>query len=139
MTGRPLPLSPRSGAAIAATSAVGLLAFFWPMLVPRGSELLAHASDAPVLFGLLVPLLLAVTLTLVGDGAMGAKAVALLGILAATAAALRAVGAGVAGLEPIWIVIVVLPVLILIAIPIVLIVVGIRWLVRRARNRRRAG
>ena len=106
MTGRPLALSPRSGAAIAATSTVGLLAFFWPMIVPRGSELLAHASDAPVLFGLLVPLLLAVTLTLVGDGAMGAKAVALLGILAATAAALRAIGAGVAGLEPIWIVIV---------------------------------
>jgi energy-coupling factor transport system substrate-specific component len=106
MTSRPLPLSPRSAAAIVATSAVGLLAFCWPMLVPRGSELLAHATDAPVLFGVLVPLLLAVTLTLVGDGAMGAKAVALLGVLAATAAALRAIGAGIAGLEPIWIVIV---------------------------------
>lgn len=103
---RPVALSPRSALAIAATSAVGALAFFWPMLAPRGSELLAHASDAPVLFGLLVPLLLAVTLSLVGDGAMGAKAVALLGVLAATAAALRAVGAGIAGLEPIWIVVV---------------------------------
>ncbi len=103
---RPLPLSARSAAAVVATSAVGLLAFFWPMVVPRDAELLAHASDAPILFGLLVPLLLAVTLTLVADGAMGAKAVALLGILAATAAALRAIGAGVAGLEPIWIIVV---------------------------------
>jgi energy-coupling factor transport system substrate-specific component len=101
-----IPLSRRSALAIAATSAVGLLAFLWPLLAPRGSELLAHASDAPLLFGVLVPLLLAVTLSLVAEGAMGAKAVALLGVLAATAAALRAIGAGIAGLEPIWIVVV---------------------------------
>ncbi len=103
---RAIPLSRRSTAAIAATSVVGLLAFVWPMLAPRGSELLAHATDAPLVFGLLVPLLMAVTLSLVADGAMGAKAVALLGVLASTAAALRALGAGIAGLEPIWIVIV---------------------------------
>jgi energy-coupling factor transport system substrate-specific component len=101
-----LPLTRRSVGAIAATSVVGLLAFLWPMLAPRGSELLAHASDAPLVFGLLVPLLLAVTLSLIAEGALGAKAVALLGVLAATAAALRALGAGIAGLEPIWIVIV---------------------------------
>lgn len=106
MTARAIPLSVRSAAAIAATSIVGLLGFLWPLLAPRGSELLAHATDAPLLFGLLVPLLMAVTLSLVSEGAMSAKAVALLGVLAATAAALRALGAGIAGLEPIWIVIV---------------------------------
>ncbi len=106
MRTRALPLSARSAAAVAATSAVGVLAFLWPMLASRGSELLAHANDAPLIFGMLVPLLMAVTLSLVADGAMGAKAVALLGVLAATAAALRALGAGIAGLEPIWIVIV---------------------------------
>ncbi len=103
---RAIPLSRRSTTAIAATSAVGVLAFGWPMLAPPGSQLLAHASDAPVIFGLLVPLLLAVALSVMADGAMGAKAVALLGVLAATAAALRAIGAGIAGLEPIWIVVV---------------------------------
>lgn len=106
MNARAIPLSPRSAAAIGATSAVGLLGFIWPMLAPRGSELLAHAADAPLLFGLLVPLLLAVALSLVSEGAVGAKAIALLGVLAATAAALRAIGAGIAGLEPIWIVVV---------------------------------
>ncbi len=106
MSTRAFALSTRSLAAIAATSAVGLLAFAWPMLAPRGSQLLAHAADAPLVFGLLVPLLLAVTLSLVSEGTMGAKAIALLGLLAATAAALRALGAGIAGLEPIWIVIV---------------------------------
>jgi energy-coupling factor transport system substrate-specific component len=106
MSPRAIPFSRRSAAAVAATSLVGLLAFLWPMLAPRGSEILAHATDAPLVFGLLVPLLMAVTLSLVADGAIGAKAVALLGVLAATAAALRALGAGIAGLEPIWIVIV---------------------------------
>jgi energy-coupling factor transport system substrate-specific component len=106
MSARAIPLSPRSAAAIAATSVVGALAFAWPMLAPPGSQLLAHASDAPMVFGLLVPLLLGVALSLVLDGAMGAKAVALLGVLAATAGALRALGAGIAGLEPIWIVVV---------------------------------
>jgi len=106
MSTKAIPLSARSVAAVTATSVVGLLAFVWPMLAPQGSELLAHANDAPLIFGLLIPLLMAVTLSLVADGAMGAKAVALLGVLAATAAALRALGAGIAGLEPIWIVIV---------------------------------
>jgi energy-coupling factor transport system substrate-specific component len=106
MTQRPLPLSGRSGLAIGATSLVGVLAFFWPIIAPSGSRLLAYASNAPILFGLLVPLFLAVSLGLVGDGAMGAKAVALLGVLAATAAGLRALGGGIAGLEPIWVVIV---------------------------------
>ena len=106
MTTRAIPLSRRSAAAIVATSVVGLLAFVWPMLAPPGSQILAHASDAPLIFGLLVPLLLAVTMSLVAEGAVGAKAIALLGVLAATAAALRAIGAGIAGLEPIWIVIV---------------------------------
>lgn len=101
-----VPLGPRSIAAIVATSLVGVLAFLWPMIASPGSQILAHATDAPLIFALLIPLLLAVTLSLVADGAMGAKAVALLGVLAATAAALRALGAGIAGLEPIWLVIV---------------------------------
>lgn len=101
-----VPLSARSAGAILATSVVGVLAFAWPMLAPPGSQLLAHAADAPLVFGLLVPLLLAVTLSLVAEGAVGARAVALLGVLGATAAALRAIGAGIAGLEPIWVVIV---------------------------------
>lgn len=101
-----LPLGHRSRLAILATSIVGVLAFAWPMLAPPGSQLLAHASDAPVIFAVLVPLLLTVSLSLVADGGISAKTVALLGVLAATAAALRALGAGIAGLEPIWVVIV---------------------------------
>lgn len=103
---RAVPLGWRSRAAIVATSVVGLLSFIWPMLAPPGSQLLAHASDAPLLFALLVPAMLAVTASLVAERSLDAKAVALMGVLAAVAAALRALGAGIAGLEPIWVVII---------------------------------
>jgi energy-coupling factor transport system substrate-specific component len=95
-----------STVAIVAASLVGVLAFGWPLLAPGDSQLVAHATDAPLLFAGLVPLLLAVAISLVSDGGLDAKAVALLAILAAVAAALRALGAGIAGLEPIWVVIV---------------------------------
>lgn len=103
---RAVPLSRRSALAIAATSMVGLAAFLWPMIASPGSQVVAHAIDAPMVFGLLVPLLLAVTLSLVTEAALSAKAVALLGVLAAAAAALRALSTGIAGLEPIWLVVV---------------------------------
>ncbi len=101
-----IALTTRSVTAIVLTSAVGVLAFTWPMLAPAGSELVAHAADAPLLFAVMVPALLAVTLSLVGEGAVGAKAIAMLGLLAAIASALRALGAGIAGLEPLWVVVV---------------------------------
>jgi energy-coupling factor transport system substrate-specific component len=104
--GRAVGLTRWSTAAIVAASLVGVLAFGWPLLAPGDSQLVAHATDAPLLFAGLVPLLLAVAISLVSDGGLDAKAVALLAILSAVAAALRALGAGIAGLEPIWVVIV---------------------------------
>ncbi len=50
--------------------------------------------------------MLAVVLAEVADGALDAKGVALLGVLAAAAAALRPFGSGHAGFEPMWIVVV---------------------------------
>jgi energy-coupling factor transport system substrate-specific component len=77
------------------------VAFGWPLLATAGSPL-AHLSDAPLLFALLLPLLLAVVLAELADGGMDAKSVAMLGVLAAVGAALRPLGTGVAGLEPMF-------------------------------------
>ena len=99
-------IGPRTAVAIALTTAVGLMAFGWPLLAGPDSALVAHAADAPWLFAALLPLVLAVVLAEVADGALDAKGVALLGVLAATAAALRPFGAGHAGFEPMWVVIV---------------------------------
>ena len=91
-----------SAAAIALASAVGLLAFAWPLLAQADSTAVAHAADAPLLFALVVPLLLLILFAQLGDGSIDAKGIAMLGVLAAVIAALRPLGGGTAGLEPIW-------------------------------------
>lgn len=100
VAGSPARVSHRTTALVAATTAFGLVAFLWPFLArPEGSEALAHAGDAPFLFALMVPMLLALVVSEVGDGALDAKSVAMLGVLAAAGSALRIVGAGVSGFE----------------------------------------
>ncbi len=66
-----------------------------------GSDL-AGRADAPWLFVVLLPLMLGVVLAEVADGGMDAKSVAVLGVLAAVGAALRPLGGGVAGFEPVF-------------------------------------
>ncbi|MER5766744.1 ECF transporter S component [Streptomyces sp. NPDC001985] len=99
---RPIRLGPRSVAALALVSAIGVVAFGWPLLADPGSGLVAHRADAPWLFALLLPLLVAVVVATIADTGMDAKAVAMLGVLAAVGAALRPLGAGTAGLEPMF-------------------------------------
>ena len=98
-------LTPRSAAAIGLTSAFGLLAFFWPLVVEPGTWL-AESPDGPWLFALLVPLLLAVVLAEVSEGGIDAKSVALLGVLTAVAAVLRPLSGGVTGFQPMFVVLI---------------------------------
>lgn len=100
-TGAQLHLGPRSVAALLLVTAVGIIAFGWPLLASPDSGL-AHATDAPLLFALLLPLLLAVVLAQLTEGGMDAKTVAMLGVLTAVGAALRPLGTGIAGFEPVF-------------------------------------
>ncbi|MDO0932733.1 ECF transporter S component [Streptomyces sp. DG2A-72] len=99
---RVVPLGPRSLTALALVSAVGVIAFGWPFLAPPTSQVSAHAQDAPWLFAGLLVLLVAVVAATISESGLGPKAVAMLGVLAATGAALRPLGAGTAGLEPMF-------------------------------------
>lgn len=99
---RAVRLGPRSIAALTLVSAVGVAAFGWPFLAPPASRLSAHAQDAPWLFSALLVLLVAVVSATISESGLGPKAVAMLGVLAATGAALRPIGAGTAGLEPMF-------------------------------------
>lgn len=96
-----LAMRPRSLAALLLVSAVGVAAFAWPLLLQPGTGSL-QVHSAPLLFALLLPLLLAVVLAEFADGGMDAKTVAMLGVLAAVGTALRPLGTGVAGFEPVF-------------------------------------
>ncbi len=101
-----LRLRHRARLAVAAVSALGLVAFTWPFVVAPESGL-AHGGDGPWLFVVLVPLLLLVLVAEAADGGLDAKAVAMLGVLAAVGAGLRVLGAGMAPLEPLFFLLVV--------------------------------
>ena len=99
---RVLRLRPRAAIVLAVTSAIGLMAFAWPLVVHvETSANLAHSVDAPWIFVALLPLLLAIVVAEIADGAIDAKAVALLGVLAACGCALRLPG-GITGFEPLF-------------------------------------
>lgn len=99
-----VPLHWRTVAALSLVTAVGLVAFFWPFFVSPASVAADHATDAPWFFALLLPLVVAVLFADIAGGGLDAKGVALLAVLAAVATALRPLGAGVAGLEPMFVV-----------------------------------
>lgn len=98
---RAVRLGPRSVVALGLVSAIGVVAFGWPLLADSTSGL-AHSRDAPWLFAGLLPLLLAVVVATIADTGLNAKAIAMIGVLAAAGAALRPLGAGTAGLEPMF-------------------------------------
>lgn len=101
----PLALRLRTVVALVLVSLVGLAAFGWPLLA-HPSAGIGHDSDAPWLFLLLVPLLILVVLAELSTGGVDAKAVAMLGVLAAVGTALRPLGAGVTGFQPMFLLIV---------------------------------
>lgn len=99
---RAVRLGPRSLAALCLVSAVGVAGFGWPLFADPTSQVVAHAQDAPWLFAGLLVLLVAVVTATISESGLGPKAVAMLGVLAATGAALRPIGAGTAGIEPMF-------------------------------------
>jgi energy-coupling factor transport system substrate-specific component len=96
-------LRPRASVLLALTSLIGVVAFGWPLFIHASANPnLAHSADAPWIFIALLPLLLAVVLGEMAEGTLDAKAIALLGILAACGCALRIPSPGVAGFEPVF-------------------------------------
>lgn len=102
---RALPLGIRTTLALGIASVAGLLAFTWPLLVGRGS-LLEHNASAPVLLGFVLLGVMFTVLIALGDSGIDAKAIAMLGLLAAVGAVLRPLSAGSAGIELVFLFIV---------------------------------
>lgn len=83
-------------------SALGFIAFTWPLYIPDSDLFLLQPDSARLLALLIAFIGIGVIALEISIGAMDAKAVAVLGVLAALVAALRLVGAGAVGVEPMW-------------------------------------
>jgi energy-coupling factor transport system substrate-specific component len=103
---RVVRITPRTAAALALASVAGLAMFFWPLFAAPRPEALAHSADAPLIFVVTLPVLLAVVLAEMSSGGIDSKALAMLGVLSAVNAALRTLGAGTAGIETVFFVLV---------------------------------
>lgn len=99
-TPRPGRARLRGHTLVALTSMMGLGALCWPVVVSgHGAN---HSSDAPWLLLGLVTLLLGLCAVELSRGRLDARGIAVLGILAAVGTALRLPSPGVAGLEPMF-------------------------------------
>lgn len=83
-------------------SIIGFFSFTWPLFIAAEND-----GAARWLFIALMPLITIVAFIEIGIGQMNVKSLAFLGVLSATGAALRAIGAGAVGLEPIWFLIII--------------------------------
>lgn len=86
----------RSAVMLALVSLVGLMMLGWPFLLETGD---GARVDPPFLFLALLPLLLVMVLAEMTEGGMDARVLAMLGLLSAINGVMRGLGAGVAGVE----------------------------------------
>ena len=83
-------------------SVLGLISFTWPLYLPQSDFFLLRAENAKWLATLILPIAILVFVLEINYGSLDAKSVALLGVFTALVSALRLVGAGAIGIEPIW-------------------------------------
>lgn len=101
---RAIRLHLRAGVALALAAVVGLVAFIWPFVIAPGK--FGDTYTPSLLFGLVLVLVLAVVFAEVADGGIDSKALAMLGVLSAVNAGLRPLGAGTAGVETVFFILV---------------------------------
>ena len=92
-----LAVGRRSALVLTLASLAGLMMFAWPLLLDPAPG--AEQVSPPFLFLALLPVVVVVVLAELTEGGLDAKALAMLGVLTAVNAALRTLGAGLAGVE----------------------------------------
>jgi energy-coupling factor transport system substrate-specific component len=93
-----IALVTRTNLGLLIAAALTVVVFCWPLVVtpdPAGGQ----TTDAVFVFALVVPLVIATVLAQLADGGIDTKTIAMLGVLSALGAGLRPLGAGTAGIE----------------------------------------
>jgi energy-coupling factor transport system substrate-specific component len=93
---RAVPLSRRSLAVMGVASIAGLMMLMWPLLVRQSS---GGQVGPPFVFLALLPVVIVVVLAEVTEGGLDPRVLAVLGVLSAVNAVLRALSPGTAGVE----------------------------------------
>jgi energy-coupling factor transport system substrate-specific component len=94
-----LPIGPRTGAVLVMASLAGLMMLCWPLLLTADP---GQRVEPPFIFLALLPLVIVVVLAEMGEGGMDSRVLAVLGVLSAINAVLRGFGAGTAGIEMVF-------------------------------------
>ena len=92
----------RSSYLLAPVSLLGLLAFTWPLFIPESNFFLFQGSNTKWLAAAILPIAILLFIFEINYSGLDSKSVALLGVFAALICALRLLGAGAIGIEPIW-------------------------------------
>lgn len=96
-----IEMSVRSWVMVAIAAVLGLLAFGWPLILSPGSVLASNQLAPMMLIGVVGLALAVVTAQITGEHS-DVKALALLGVMSAVVAGVRPLGAGTAGLETVF-------------------------------------
>ena len=103
-TGPSLSAGVRSRVSLVVAAIAGLLAFCWPLLLAPGAGV--GAQLAPLVFAGVLVAVLVVVLAELSAAHLDAKTLAMVGVLAAVGTILRPLGAGTAGFELVFFVII---------------------------------
>jgi energy-coupling factor transport system substrate-specific component len=97
-----LTFSPLARLGIGITSLISLVAFTWPLFLPESLLGVRLTQQHYWVFFLLIPISLLLLTLEINRGRVEMSALAILAVLAALVAALRQIGAGAVGIEPMW-------------------------------------
>lgn len=103
---RPVPLRWKSVLMLVIVTVAGGAMFAWPLIITKPMNTSSGIADAPLMFMVILILLVFLVMAQISEQGMDAKTLAILGVLSAVNAALRPLGAGTAGVETVFFVLV---------------------------------
>lgn len=100
-----IALKPKTFLTLSFLAVLSIVIFFWPLIV-NPESFLSDKAQAPLYIAIVIPLVLAAVIAEISENGFDVKAVAMLGVLTAMVAVVRPFGAGAAGFEAVFFVLI---------------------------------